>query len=131
MLNPSYEGELHAFLVYCCPNYSKKRHIQPQFGLLTHVMRLDLFFSKAHEPKKSEKTAEVASLAPEVLKMLSSGPIPQRATTDFLRYMDVPKIVGFPPKSSNLIGISIINHPCWGTTIFGNTRMIKTIPVLP
>ena len=25
-----------------------------------------------------------------------------------------PKIVGFPPKSSILIGFSIINHPSWG-----------------
>ena len=28
------------------------------------------------------------------------------------------------PKSSILIGCSIINHPFWGTTIFGNTHMI-------
>ena len=28
-----------------------------------------------------------------------------------------PKIVGFP-KSSILIGYSIINHPFWGTSIF-------------
>ena len=27
------------------------------------------------------------------------------------------------PKSSILIGFSIINHPFWGTTIFGNTHM--------
>ena len=27
---------------------------------------------------------------------------------------------GFPPKSSILIGFSIINHPFWGTPIFGN-----------
>ena len=27
------------------------------------------------------------------------------------------------PKSSILIGNSIINHPCWGTTIFGNTHI--------
>jgi len=33
-----------------------------------------------------------------------------------------PKIVGFPPKSSILIGFSIINHPFWGTPIFGNTH---------
>jgi len=25
-----------------------------------------------------------------------------------------PQIVGFPPKSSILIGFSIINHPFWG-----------------
>ena len=34
-----------------------------------------------------------------------------------------PKIVGFPPKSSILIGFSITNHPFWGTPIFGNTQM--------
>ena len=28
---------------------------------------------------------------------------------------------GGPPKSSILIGFSIINHPFWGTPIFGNT----------
>ena len=27
------------------------------------------------------------------------------------------------PKSSILIGISIINHPLWGTPIFGNTHI--------
>ena len=32
-----------------------------------------------------------------------------------------PKIVGVPPKSSILIGFSIINHPFWGIPIFGNT----------
>ena len=30
---------------------------------------------------------------------------------------------GGTPKSSNLIGISIINHPSWGTPIFGNIHM--------
>ena len=37
-------------------------------------------------------------------------------------YMDVSKNRG-TPKSSILIGVSIINHPFWGTTIFGNTHM--------
>ena len=27
-------------------------------------------------------------------------------------------MAGFPPKSSILRGISIINHPCWGTPYF-------------
>ena len=31
---------------------------------------------------------------------------------------------GGTPKSSNLIGISIINHPFWGTPVFGNTHML-------
>ena len=29
------------------------------------------------------------------------------------------------PKSSILIGFSIINHPFWGTPIFGNTHFIQ------
>ena len=34
-----------------------------------------------------------------------------------------PKIVGFPSKSSILIGCSIINRQFWGTLIFGNTHI--------
>ena len=41
-----------------------------------------------------------------------------------------PKIVGFPPKSSNLIGFSIINHPFWGTPIFGNTHIQNSIQMV-
>ena len=39
------------------------------------------------------------------------------------KYMGVSKNRG-TPKSSNLIGFSIINHPFWGTTIFGNTHIL-------
>ena len=35
-----------------------------------------------------------------------------------------PKIVGFP-KSSSLIVFSTINHPFWGTPIFGNTHLLR------
>ena len=34
-------------------------------------------------------------------------------------YLDVSENSGIP-KSSILIGFSIINHPFWGTSIFGN-----------
>ena len=37
--------------------------------------------------------------------------------------MDVSENSG-TPKSSILIGCSIINHPFWGTPIFGNTQML-------
>ena len=37
--------------------------------------------------------------------------------------MDVSENGGFPPKSAILVGFSIINHPCWGTPIFGNTHI--------
>ena len=38
--------------------------------------------------------------------------------------MDVSENSG-TPKSSILIGISIINHPFWGTTIFGNPQISR------
>ena len=37
-------------------------------------------------------------------------------------YMDVSENSG-TPKSSISKGFSIINHPFWGTSIFGNTHM--------
>ena len=40
--------------------------------------------------------------------------------------MDVSENSG-TPKSSILIGFSIINHPFWGTPIFGNTHMAPFI----
>ncbi len=38
-------------------------------------------------------------------------------------HMGVSENRGGPPKSSIFIGFSIINHPFWGTPIFGNTHM--------
>ena len=37
------------------------------------------------------------------------------------------------PKSSILIGFSLINHPFWGTPVFGNTHMESSFPqdILP
>ena len=40
--------------------------------------------------------------------------------------LDVSKNRG-TPKSSILIGFSILNHPFWGTTIFGNTHLLVKI----
>ena len=41
----------------------------------------------------------------------------QKPSCVFLIWL-FPKIVGFPPKSSILIGFSTINHPFWSTPIF-------------
>ena len=38
--------------------------------------------------------------------------------------MGVSKNRGGPPKSSILIGFSIINHPFWGTPMFGNIHIL-------
>ena len=39
-------------------------------------------------------------------------------------YMDVSEKSG-TPKSSILKGFSIINHLFWGTSIFGNTHILR------
>ena len=43
--------------------------------------------------------------------------------------MDVSENSG-TPKSSTLMGFSIINHPLWGTTIFGNTQIFWDISLM-
>ena len=43
------------------------------------------------------------------------------------KHMDVSKNSG-TPKSSILIGFSIINHPFGGTPIFGNTHISQMFP---
>ena len=40
-----------------------------------------------------------------------------------LSEMGVSKNSG-TPKSSILIGVSIVNHPFWGTPIFGNSHIL-------
>ena len=45
----------------------------------------------------------------------------------FFHQIGVSKNSG-TPKSSILIGFSIINHPFWGTPIFGNTQTEKSTP---
>ena len=44
----------------------------------------------------------------------------------YLGHLDVSENSG-TPKSSILIGFSIINHPFWGTPIFGNTHLGRSI----
>ena len=52
------------------------------------------------------------------MSLLEESPPKKRLVSD----MDVSKNSG-TPKSSIWIGFSIINHPFWGTPIFGNTHM--------
>ena len=49
-------------------------------------------------------------------------PEPKDFTCIYLHHLGVSKNRGFTPKSSILIGFSLINHPFWGTIIFGNTH---------
>ncbi len=65
--------------------------------------------------RKGGFTVEVESKS-EIFQFLSV------AFRKLYKYMGVSKNRG-TPKSSILIGFSIINHPFWGTPIFGNTHI--------
>ena len=52
--------------------------------------------------------------------------VPRKPNIKIKIHMGVSKNRGGPPNSSILIGFSIINHPFWGTIIFGNTHIFKT-----
>ena len=45
-----------------------------------------------------------------------------RSSYPLLCYLDVSENSG-TPESSILIGFSILNHPFWGTPVFGNTHL--------
>ena len=80
--------------------------------------------------------ASTAGATPLHLAALNGHPDVARVSGWF--QMGVSKNRGGPPKSSILTGFSIINHPFWGTPIFGNTqiyflfssRKLGKIPIL-
>ena len=94
-------------------------------GGLTHLSK-----SKNRASTASPGSSSVRALFHIFWPMMSSG-LPPKKTSKKQTNQQVdnsfiwmfPKIVGFPPKSSILIWFSIINHPFWGTPIFGNTHI--------
>ena len=66
---------------------------------------------------------------PKTGRKKPSGLVPRYSSS----YMDVSENSG-TPKSSILVGFSIINHPFWGTPIFGNIHIpessncVKCVP---
>ncbi len=81
----------------------------------------DLFAPKNKSPKWWWKVRESRNSTPKCPKHSGLGIYPLKLIWVF------PKIGVFPPKSSILIGFSIINHPFWGTSIFGNTHIAPEI----
>ena len=73
--------------------------------------------SVSNAPQKKDKKAS---------ELVQIWGLPAKNTIQHV-YMGVSKNSS-TPKSSILIGISIINHPFWGTPIFGNTHMYTYLP---
>ena len=87
-------------------------------GLWWYVLRV--YFQQVENSQevyhitKGPNTPRPPSEAPHWIGLQVSTSLPS--------HMDVSANSG-TPESSNLIGFSIINHPFWGTPIFGNTHI--------
>ena len=106
--------------------------IMPEFGILLHIYIdseahfLSTFLPKQQASRQFSLPSPWAFRCCKVSPTLPSGKMQIHQGYKEKEECNIwvfPKIVGFPPKSSILIGCSIINHPFWGTIIFGNTHV--------
>ncbi len=102
--------------------YTKKNHpqIPPKFWKYdTYICRLSCFFSMYNFPKRTK--------FPEFLchPMAADCRCFSQKTISIWVF---PRIM-VPPNHPILIGFSIINHPFWGTPIFGNIRILCVISI--
>ena len=110
VISPTYQWGIpwgyNSLILTIDPNFLKHPRTSP------HPPQIDLKSHTTHGSSRFTCTVLAAEhrWVPPVPKVESSP-----------WYGCIQKIVGFPPKSSILLGFSIINHPFWGTTIFGNT----------
>ena len=84
-----------------------------------------MIYKDSHDLKvaHSEKNFWRSTLRQEAVIVIDQKPGQGREIYEGMIWV-FPKIVGKPPKSSILIGFgTIINHPFWGTPIFGNICM--------
>jgi len=51
----------------------------------------------------------------------------KKVQTPVKPHLGVSENYGYPPNHPFLIGFSIINHPFWGTPIFGNAHLFSAI----
>ncbi len=109
------------------------------WGLMLHASAMCKSIMSMHTKTpwhRSFWSKALHQLAPEVSSLIQLGfsfvppvvtNLHQKPSID----MGVSNNRGGPPKSSILIGFSIINHPFWGTPIFGNTHIEQKIKWIP
>ena len=74
-----------------------------------------------------DDAARLQRIGEPQLKQVRAGHVFQRwvVMVPGLEDIWVFSLDGGTPKSPILIGFSIINHPFWGTPIFGNTHIMN------
>ena len=86
---------------------------------LTYRVTSDWFYLKLEITGKKKSGAGMMSFYVEKTHKKNARRLPKVCRVE---YRVVSENSG-TPKSSILIGFSIINHPFWGTPIFGNTHI--------
>ena len=98
-------------------------HISPS----PEIIRVILWEVSHHQTQIYEKRSHISFChTPKMFEASQLRNVHQNRklqTTNVYKHLDVSENSG-TPKSSNLIGFSIINHPFWGTPIFGNTHLL-------
>ena len=81
---------------------------------------------KTSQPTKQNRLKVLYVALPPIIVQwnhsVKKGELGSITGQDFIPYMGVSRNRG-TPKSSILIGFPIINHPFWGTPIFGKTHI--------
>ncbi len=95
------------------------------------VFCLELSYSYAHQFPDDISTAIIVSTCRHDLSRFRVWTFLKSTWTIDIADLEkgVSKNRGGPPKSSILIGISLINHPFLGTIIFGNTQNYPTYEI--
>ena len=105
---------------YCNKNITHHHHERISFpkgkGVGSNIRRPTL------QPRQAVKESGIQVKHTEVRGARDAPRWKVLETLGWLGYMGVSENRCFPPKSSILIGFSIIHHPFWGTPTFGNTQ---------
>ena len=103
------------------------RPLKVENGWKRQLLPMDFGWNKTDKKHLDPFKVPNCRCTDHTLSVWAGGCIP--AFLDGILDMDVSENSG-TPKSSILIGFSIINHPFWGTPIFGNIHMLQSCEVI-
>ena len=107
---------------FCHPLSSTKFHQTFSVWCFFHIMKPRCLSGESRFTYPKKKRATSIEVGLEIIRRDFSAKHPVGVNVLTRWHMGVSKNGG-TTKSSILIGFSIINHPFWGTLIFGNTHM--------
>ena len=104
-------------------SFMKARMVHPVWIFLFMVCVVTMFSSRNSLPSVPKRTSF------GYVWEVSMRRVKKKTVVHSNKQMGVSKKIRGTPKLSILIGFSIINHPFWGTRIFGNTPINEMLPL--